>query len=285
MFTTIISAEELATNYNPANWRIVECSFDLNDTEAGRQLYQSGHIPGAQYAHLDEDLSGPIIAGETGRHPLPSTDDMVALLERLGISNDSQVVVYDNKQGAIAARLWWMLRYLGHQAVAVLDGGRTAWALADFHWDNEIPSFPRGMFIPEVQTDLVVSAAQVEQLRQDPAYALVDSRTPERYRGEQEPIDPVAGHIPGAINLPFPQNWDIEGYLLPPTALAARFAELPAAEQTVFYCGSGVTACYNILAYARAGLGNARLYAGSWSEWITDPRRTIRSVKPKSDTP
>jgi thiosulfate/3-mercaptopyruvate sulfurtransferase len=283
MFTTIISAAELATKYDPTYWRIIECSFDLKDTEAGRQLYQGGHIPGAQYAHLDEDLSGEIIPGQTGRHPLPTVEEMVALFERLGISNDSQVVVYDNKQGAIAARLWWMLRYLGHKAVAVLDGGRTAWALADHQWTTDKPRFSPGQFVPTVQSAWVLEAADVEKLRTDSDYCLVDSRTAPRYRGEEEPIDPVGGHIPGAINMPFPENWNAAERLRSTAELQDRFADLPAAKRTIFYCGSGVTACYNLLAYAHAGLGNARLYAGSWSEWITDPTRHIKSVKPKDD--
>ncbi|RMF03612.1 MAG: sulfurtransferase [Bacteroidetes bacterium] len=275
MFTTLISAPELATHYDPTNWRIVECSFDLNDPQAGRKLYAAGHIPGAQYAHLDEDLSGNIIPGQTGRHPLPSVAAMVDLFERLGISNDSQVVVYCNKHGAIAARLWWMLRYLGHKTVAVLDGGRNAWIGAAYAWTKDVPTFSRGNFTPRVQTDWLVDADEVDRIRQQPDYALVDSRTPERYRGDQEPIDPVAGHIPGAINMPFPENWDPTGHLRSPAELQERFAALPPPERSVFYCGSGVTACHNLLAYAHAGLGNARLYAGSWSEWITDSRRAV----------
>ncbi len=269
MFTTIISAIELAAHIENANWRIIECSFDLKNTHFGRQLYQDGHIPGALYAHLDEDLSGDIRPGQTGRHPLPSITKMVALCERLGISSNTQVVVYDNKRGAIAARLWWMLRYLGHTTVAVLDGGRAAWSNADLVWSDIVPVYPRGNFQANVQYHWLVDTQTVAQLPHQADTALVDSRTAPRYRGEEEPIDPIAGHIPGAINLPFPDNWTSEGLLRPPRELHQRFEHLLTTVTPIFYCGSGVTACYNILAYTHAGLGNARLYAGSWSEWIT----------------
>lgn len=275
MFNTIISAVELASSLANTNWRIIDCHHELADTEAGRRAYQQAHIPGALFAHLDEDLSGPIIAGETGRHPLPCVTAMEHLFGRWGITPSTQVVVYDNKRGAIAARLWWMLRYLGHEAVAVLDGGLASWEKEGLPLGTTINTPEPVDFIAKVQTGWVWDADAIAQLDNDTSSVVVDSRAAERYRGEIEPIDPIAGHIPGALNLPFADNWTSEGILKPPAALAQRFENLPDATHTVFYCGSGVTACHNILAYAQAGLGNARLYPGSWSDWITDEQRAI----------
>lgn len=269
MFNTIISAVELAPELANPNWLVIDCRHDLGDLAYGRRAYHQAHIPGAIFAHLEEDLSGPIVPGTTGRHPLPCVTAMEQLFSRWGIGPTTQVVVYDDKRGAIAARLWWMLRYLGHDAVAVLDGGLASWDAAGLPQNTEVRKRPHANFVAKAQKNWTNNAAAVEQLRKSPDAAVVDSRAPERYSGAEEPIDPIAGHVPGAINMPFADNWTSEGLLKSPEELRARFADLPAAEKTTFYCGSGVTACHNILAYAHAGLGNARLYPGSWSDWIT----------------
>ena len=275
MFNTIISAVELASELANPDWLVVDCRHDLADLEYGRRAYHQAHIPGAIFAHLEEDLSGPIVPGTTGRHPLPCVTAMEQLFSRWGISPTTQVVVYDDKRGAIAARLWWMLRYLGHDAVAVLDGGLASWEAAGLPQNLEVRKMPPVNFVAKAQQSWTNDAAAVDHLRTAPDAAVVDSRAPERYRGEEEPIDPIAGHVPGAINMPFADNWTSEGLLKSPEELRARFADLPDAEKTTFYCGSGVTACHNSLSYAHAGLGNARLYPGSWSDWITVEGRGV----------
>lgn len=274
MYTTLITADQLLA-LPPEDLIIIDCRFDLSDTEAGRRAYAEGHLPGATYAHLDDDLSGPVLPGKTGRHPLPCVTAAATLFGRMGVHKGRQVVVYDDKNGAIAARAWWMLRWLGHETVAVLDGGWRAWLAASGPVTREVPERRPVEFIPHPHEDWTITADQVEELRRADDGSLVDSRAPERYRGEVEPIDPIAGHIPGAINLPFTENWDENGRMRTSEELRRRFAALPPAEHAIFYCGSGVTACHNILAYAHAGLGMARLYPGSWSEWIAEPRRDV----------
>ncbi|MEM1215465.1 MAG: sulfurtransferase [Bacteroidota bacterium] len=273
-YYTVISPSTAAKQLHNPKWRFVDCRFSLADTEAGRTAYATAHLPNAYYAHLDDDLSGEILPGQTGRHPLPEVEAMEQLFLSWGIEADTQVVVYDDKRGAIAARLWWMLRYCGHRAVAVLDGGWTAWQAADLPTTAYVPAPGSSNFRANVQHHWLQTANDVATTAQQPGH-LVDSRAARRYQGVEEPIDPVAGHIPGAINLPFADNWDAAGKLRSPAALHSRFADLPSAEETTFYCGSGVTACHNLLAVAHAGLGDARLYAGSWSDWITDPERGV----------
>lgn len=277
MYKTLISSIELQQSYEAGSWVIVDCRFDLKDTEAGRVAYGEAHIPGAIYAHLDHDLSGEIIPGKTGRHPLPKLEQATTMFSLWGIDEQVQVVVYDDKGGGIAARLWWMLRWLGHEAVAVLDGGWPAWQASGFPISNQPTTIRPRQFKAKPDALGRMDAAKIDEVRKGSEYLIVDSRTPERYRGEIEPIDPVAGHIPGAINVPFPANLS-EGKFLDPAALKARFERAlggKPSDQVVFYCGSGVTACHNILAYAHAGLGDALLYPGSWSEWITDNNRAI----------
>ncbi len=276
-FTTLVKPEELAAHLNDPDWVIVDCRHDLADTEAGARAYAGSHVPGARFAHLDKDLSGPVVPGKTGRHPLPEIDQVIDRFSRWGIDSRIQVVAYDDKGGGIAARLWWMLRWLGHPAVAVLDGGWQAWQSGGFPVTDTPPAVQQRTFIPRLQPGWTADANEVESLRQDPAYLVVDSRTPERYSGAVETIDPVAGHIPGAANFPFPSNLE-NGRFKSPEALKAQFEALAdgkPARNTVFYCGSGVTACHNILAWAHAGLGDARLYPGSWSDWITDAGRPV----------
>ena len=278
MYTTLISTKDLAQNLDNEDWAVIDCRFNLSDTEAGRRAYRNGHIPGARYVHLDEGLSGPIVPGKTGRHPLPNPDVAAMRFERLGIGNDVQVVAYDDAGGMVASRLWWMLRWLGHDAVAVLDGGWPRWIEAELPVETAIPEPQPRAFIPRPRPDFLVDVYTVEGIRQLPGFKLVDSRAAERYRGEVEPIDPVAGHIPGALNLSNAETVNAEGIFLDEAALQERFRQAlgePDAEHTIFYCGSGVSACRNILAYKHAGLGDAKLYPGSWSEWITDPKREV----------
>ena len=277
-FSTLISVEGLAQFLTEPNWVIVDCRFWLEDTEKGRQDYLDGHIPGAVYVHLDEDLSGPILPGVTGRHPLPEVDRFAHQLGSWGIGPDSQVVVYDDRGGVIAARLWWMLRWLGHENVAVLDGGYPAWVADGHPVDDNIPNPEKNNFISNIQADMVFSSDDVLQHFGDPGNILIDSRAPERFRGEVEPIDAVAGRIPGAINYPFATNIDPRGHMQLKQVLRGRFESLLGdvhAERVTFYCGSGVTAALNVLAVAHAGLGVPRMYAGSWSQWITDPEKPI----------
>lgn len=278
MYTTLIPADVLEQHLADPDWVVADCRFNLADTEAGRRAYRNGHIPGAVYAHLDESLSGPIIPGKTGRHPLPNPDVAALRFERWGIGADVQVVAYDDAGGMIAARLWWMLRWLGHDAVAVLDGGWPGWVGEGRPLETAIPEPRPRAFIPHPRPEYMVDVRQLEKIRSQAEYKLVDSRDPERYRGEVEPIDPVAGHIPGALNLPNAEAVNEKGLFLSEAALQKRFRQVLGetdAGHTVFYCGSGVSACRNILAYKHAGLGDAKLYPGSWSEWIADPGREV----------
>lgn len=275
---TLVNADALAENLNRDDYVIIDCRFNLGDVEWGEKEYSQAHIPGALYVHLDRDLSSTIIPGKTGRHPLPKVESFVERLSAWGIDERVQVFVYDDRGGAIAARLWWMLHWLGHDHVAVLNGGWTAWQNGGFPVSASPATLSRKAFVPQHRPDLVVDAEYVDSFKENPAYCLVDSRSHERYLGEVEPLDPVAGHIPGAVNLPFAENLDESGLFLSAAQLHVRFAPILAgrpAGRTVFYCGSGVTACHNVLAFVHAGLGMPRLYAGAWSHWITDPGRRV----------
>jgi thiosulfate/3-mercaptopyruvate sulfurtransferase len=277
-YTTLISTAELVPHLADPDWAIFDCRFSLDDPERGRRDYAQTHIAGAVYAHLNEDLAGPIIPGLTGRHPLPAIDVAADKFSEWGIDDRVQVVVYDDAGGTYAARLWWMLRWLGHDAVAVLDGG---WP----KWKSEGRATREGMairfsrrFVPRPRSELLSTTEEVESQMQDARCKLFDSRTAERYRGENETIDPIAGHIPGAISAPYPDNLNPDGTLRSREEVKLRFAALlrgTPADHATFYCGSGVTAAQNILALKHVGLGNAKLYVGSWSEWITDPKRAI----------
>lgn len=272
MFTTLIDVDNLAAHLTDPDWVIVDCRFQLADTELGRREYVAGHIPGAVYAHLDEVLSNPPVT-DNGRHPLPPPEILQERFGRLGIDSQKQVVVYDDKNGMIAARLWWLLRYLGHEATAVLDGGWDAWLAAGQPQRGGVEENSTRQFNGNPRSDWVVLAADVPD-----ATLLVDSRSPERYRGENETIDPVAGHIPDAVNYFYQQNWSDDGRYLSPSQISQQLQAVlgeTGPNEAVFYCGSGVTACVNLLALKHAGLGNGRLYAGSWSDWITDPARPI----------
>ena len=277
-YTTLISTADLAQHLTDPKWAVVDARFSLTETEAGRRDYQAAHIPGAVYAHLDEDLSGPIIPGRTGRHPLPAIEVFAKTLSHWGIEAGTQVVVYDGAGGSVAGRLWWMLRWLGHDAAAVLDGGWARWLKEGRPAKAGVESRPARAFSPHPRPELLAGLEEVADMGQKAEARLVDARAWERYRGEQETIDPVAGHIPGAMCLPITENLGPEGLFLPPTMLRQRFEAMLGGlrpEQVVFYCGSGVSAAHNILAMAHAGLDGSRLYVGSWSEWIADPGRPV----------
>lgn len=264
--TTIVDVNQLADHLHDPAWVIVDCRFDLFDKAAGEKEYEAAHIPGAIYAHLERDLSAPVAdSGLGGRHPLPSLEVMSRLFGRYGIGPDVQVVAYDETSGHYAARLWWMLRFMGHEAVAVLDGGWPAWLDAGLPVTAGRESVPARSFVGRPRWDRMV---RKEDVAGGPL--LVDGRAPERYRGDIEPIDPVAGHIPGAINRPYAANWTTQGRWRPQEDLLADFLALlgdTPAEDGVFYCGSGVSACVNLVAMTYAGLPEGRLYVGSWSEW------------------
>jgi len=271
-FITLISAEELAKNIGDPDWLIADCRFDLADPAAGRRLYLESHVPGACYLDLDEDLSGAPLT-DHGRHPLPSPQALEALFTRLGIGESTQVVAYDSSNAGISARLWWLVQYMGHERVAVLDGGFNAWAEAGLATDAQVFEARPEVFTGSPRHEWLVRLEDVAEAR-----CLVDARLAPRYRGEKEPLDPVAGHIPGARNHPFMRNVDDTGRFLSPGGLRDMFAETLGghpAEEAVYYCGSGVTACQLVLAAAHAGLAPGRLYAGSWSEWCSDSERPV----------
>ena len=274
MFSTVVSTEQLAQHVNDPAWVVIDCRFTLTNTEAGRAAYAQGHIPGARYAHLDQDLAGPK-NGSNGRHPLPEAQVFAQTLGAWGIDADTQVVVYDDSFGAIAVRLWWMLRWMGHDAVALLDGGLPKWQREQRLLKADLPQVTPKVFKAQVRPHMVVDTDAV--LRPTSAL-IVDARAEMRFIGEIEPMDPVAGHVPGAKNLPFDDNLAMDGTLLPAAELRALYTELldgKAPEQVIHMCGSGVTTCHNLLAMEIAGLTGGKLYAGSWSEWVADPSRPV----------
>jgi len=279
-FTTLISVEGLVQNLKNPDWIIIDCRFWLEDTEKGWRDYKESHVPGAVYAHLDDHLCGQIVSGETGRHPLPSPDEIADRLGSWGVDESSQVVVYDDRGGMIASRMWWMLRWLGHETVAVLDGGIPAWIAEGHPVNNDKPNPEATTFIPNIQTAMVFTAEDILLHFGDVGHLLIDSRAPERFRGEVEPIDPIAGRIPGAQNHFWSDNLTLNSHFKIKDVLRGRFSsifgDIPSANVT-FYCGSGVTGAHNVLAVAHSGLGMPRLYPGSWSHWITDSERPIVS--------
>ncbi len=275
--TTLVDTETLSRHVGDPRWIIVDCRFVLSDPGAGRRAYAAGHVPGARYAHLDEDLSSPLTP-VSGRHPLPFPNVLAEKLGRWGIGKTSQVVVYDDSFGAMAARLWWLLRWLGHDAVALLDGGYPKWLREGRPVTPERPVIQATQFHPTINNALWVDAGQVEEMLRARQGLLADARAEERFRGDIEPLDKVAGHIPGAINMPYEDNLDFSGEFMSDEALREHYlAALNGVtpERVVQMCGSGVTACHNLLAMEHAGLSGAKLYAGSWSEWIADPNRPV----------
>lgn len=279
MYKTIINTQKLEENLANPEWKILDCRFNLGDPKEAESNYIVAHIPGAAYAHLDRDLSAPIRPGVTGRHPLPKISDFEKFLGSCGIEQGMQVVVYDATGGALAAsRAWWLLRWLGCDSVAVLDGGWQKWVAEGRSVRGGIEDHEKCVFKAIPHPEMMVTSQQVETRLQTLDFKLLDSRSEDRFRGENETMDPVAGHIPGAISVPFGKNLRPDGTFCTPEELRERFSTIlgnAPVEETVFYCGSGVTANHNILAVEIAGLGTAKLYPGSWSEWITDPNRPV----------
>ena len=280
-YTTLLTTDQLSdyqTNYSISELAIIDCSFSQNNPEQGRLDYEELHIQDAVYAHLLDDLSGPAIPSVTGRNPLPDPDVFARTLSKWGIGPGVQVVAYDDSGGNFASRLWWMLRWMGHDAVAVLDGGLVAWLEADGSTSEGRETRAPVEFRPHIRPELVASIEQVDAIRTDPAWRLIDVRAAERFQGEIELKDPIAGHISGSINAPWRDNLDDADRLLPTDVLSTRFQALfsdTPPQQIVFSCGSGITACHSLLAVHHAGLGEAQLYVGSWSEWITDSSRAM----------
>ncbi len=279
-WNTLISAAALHEHLHDGNLVVVDCRFELGkpQSQAGRNAYKVAHLPGAVYAHLDEDLSGPITT-TSGRHPLPDIKALVATLGRWGIDHSKQVVAYDADNGAMAAaRLWWLLRWLGHPHVAVLDGGFKYWQASGLPLSSSTFTAAPREFIPSLNSELLVDADRVAASVVQPNWRVLDARAPERYAGEVEPLDSVAGHIPGAINYPFARNTGSDGRCLEATALRAQLTQAlgdVTPRHVISMCGSGVTACHNLLAMEVAGLQGAKLYAGSWSEWSKDNSRPV----------
>ena len=275
----LISPQALKDRQEQPGLIILDCRFALEDPDYGLRSYAQGHIEGAQFADLERDLSGPVIKGVTGRHPLPDPDDLIERLRGWGINNDSDVVLYDDGPGAFAARAWWLLAWLGKRdGVLLLDGGLKAWHGAGFPLNLDSVKLPRGHFDGVADNQLLITADALQKRQDDPALTLIDARALPRFRGESEPIDPVAGHIPGAQCAAFNENLDSTGRFLTAEQLKRRFAEKlgdRSPDELVAYCGSGVTACHNLFALALAGYPLGKLYAGSWSEWINDPQRGV----------
>ena len=277
-YTTLIATDDLAAHLD-GSWAIVDCRYDLKDENFGAGQYRAGHIPAAVYASLSHDLAGPA-TGRNGRHPLPTPDAMAATFGRLGIAPGTQVVMYDQDTGMWASRMWWMLRYMGHDAAAVLDGGLARWIREGRPVRAGEEYRPRATFKGRPRPELRADVGDVEARLGDPSLLLVDARAPERFEGRSEPLDRLPGHIPGAVNYFYKSNMTPEGTLLPPDALREQFTTLLGerpAEEAVMYCGSGVSACHNLLAMEHAGLHGTKLYAGSWSEWSSDPDRPVET--------
>jgi thiosulfate/3-mercaptopyruvate sulfurtransferase len=276
-FDTVVDADTLRANLTNSTWRVIDCRHDLLQPQAGERAYASGHIAGAVFAHLDRDLSGAKSA-RSGRHPLPDPQQLVECFRRWGIDQQTQIVVYDAQGGQFAGRLWWLARWLGHDRVALLDGGWQAALKAGLTIETTAPSYPAGRFERASACAQAVDVDGVQRVRADPQWLILDARAPDRYAGENETIDPIGGHIPGAVNRFWQSNLDQDGRFKSPVQLRSEFATLLAGRapsHVIAQCGSGVTACHNLLAMQRAGLLGARLYPGSWSQWITDATRPI----------
>lgn len=277
MMSPLISCEQLAARLDDRDLCIVDCRHQLSDTSHGERVYAQGHIPGAVFMHLDRDLSGPM-NGHNGRHPLPDPAVLARRLGAIGISRQTTVVVYDDAEGMVAGRLWWMLRWLGHERVAVLDGGFPRWAAQGLPLTKDLPSRMPTAFVADSPRDWVVDTTAVLANLDSREFLVIDARGADRFRGENETIDPVGGHIPGALSRPFRDNLNADGTFRPADELRQAYLDLFGGvppEQVVMQCGSGVSACHNLIALELAGLPGARLYAGSWSEWCSDPARPV----------
>jgi thiosulfate/3-mercaptopyruvate sulfurtransferase len=275
----LISPAQLAVRQQQPGLVILDCRFALEDPDYGQCSYAEGHIAGARFADLERDFSGPVTKGVTGRHPLPQPADLIRRLQDWGINQDSDIVLYDDAPGAFAARGWWLLAWLGkREGVYLLDGGLKAWHAAGFPLSLDAPDSTRGNFTGHADKSLLLSADELQVRLGQPQMTLLDARAEPRFRGEVEPIDPIAGHIPGAQCAAFNENLGADGRFLPAEQLKQRFAAKlgdRSPNDLVAYCGSGVTACHNLFALGLAGYPLAKLYAGSWSEWITDPKRGV----------
>ena len=277
MYTTLIDVATLAAHLDAPDWLVIDCRFDLAQPAAGETAYRAGHIPGAIYAHLDRDLASSITPA-SGRHPLPDPERFAATLSGWGVSPATQLVAYDADNGMYASRLWWLSRWIGHRAVAVLDGGFKAWTAARLPTSSEIPARSPTRFMARPNRELWLDTQQVQERVQQSNWRLLDARAPERFAGKVEPLDTAAGHVPGARNHPFATNLAADGRFSAPEELRRRYEQSQAGvadDHTIAMCGSGVTACHLLLAMEHAGKSGARLYAGSWSEWIRDPQRPI----------
>jgi thiosulfate/3-mercaptopyruvate sulfurtransferase len=273
----LVTTEELARHLGDPDWIVIDTRHDLMDPAKGPKAYEAAHIPGAFFLHVDHDLAGPK-TGKNGRHPLPDLATFAAKVNACGVAPGKQVVVYDDLMGNFAVRLWWMLRWLGHDKVALLDGGYPLWVKEGRPTNAEKPAPRAGAFVPRPQLGATVDVHFVDRFREDPSITLLDARTAERYQGLQEPVDPVAGHVPGAVNRFWQKNLQADGRFKDAATLRAEYQQLlgpsdPAA--VVHMCGSGVTACHNLFAMELAGLPGGRLYPGSWSEWCADPARAV----------
>ena len=270
---SVVAIDWLVNYLDDPNVVIIDCRFQLSDPSWGRKQYEASHIPNAYYLDLNQDLSSPV-QKHGGRHPLPNPETLAAKLANMGIhSSQTQVVAYDDSRCAFAARLWWLLRYLGHDQVAVLNGGWKAWQNAAYPTSSEIPPAKTGDFVPQVRQDWVVNREEVKARQEDPKAVIIDSRDGDRYRGEREPIDPVAGHIEGAVNFPWQTVTDEQGKVYDPSKQRQRWLQGESAiaqrQEKIVYCGSGVTACVNLLSLHLAQLDQGKLYAGSWSDWCS----------------
>ncbi len=283
-YTTIVSTQTLENNLNNPDWVIFDCRTSLADRSLGLKNYQENHIPNSFHCHLEKDLSSEITA-DSGRHPIPDFAELIVKLHAWGIGKNTQIVAYDDANGAYAVRLWWQLRAFGFNQVAVLDGGINQWIKEDRELTQDIPqAVPKPeaeQFAFQLDPKAIISTATIQQNIEDKSFTLIDARTPERFRGEQEPLDTVAGRVPGAINRAFQLNLDENGLFLPATELKQQYddllaeAEASAENSIVNMCGSGVTACHNMLAMEITGITDSKLYVGSWSEWIRDEKRPI----------
>jgi thiosulfate/3-mercaptopyruvate sulfurtransferase len=273
----LVTTQELSHHLGDPGWIVFDVRHDLADLEKGRRAYAAGHIPGACFLHLDEDLSGAK-DGTNGRHPLPAAQDLARRMGERGVTPETQVVAYDDVGGSFAVRLWWMLRWLGHERVAVLDGGFPLWMKEGRPIEQEAPVPRAGRFTPHANAEASIDVRFIERTRGDASVKLVDARAPDRYAGRVEPIDPVGGHVPGAINRFWQKNLQADGRFKPAHELRDEFRQLLGdtnPSQVVHMCGSGVTACHNLFAMTLAGLPGARLYPGSWSEWCADRARPV----------
>lgn len=276
-FQTIISVDDLNKNISNQDWFVFDCRFLLKDREGGLKKFNQGHIPGAQYADMDKDLASPMTTF-SGRHPLPNPDELIKKLQSWGVNNSSQIICYDDMSGAFAARMWWLLKWLGHNEVAVLDGGIDKWTENGLTLETDVQQRDEGTFSGDENGGMWVDIKFVEQQLEEGNIDLLDARSSERFTAKDTKTDPVAGHIPGAMSFPFAENLTKQGTFLSAQELQKRFSPLfldAQKKQVINMCGSGVTACHNLLAMSVAGLPMTRLFVGSWSEWIKDKSRPV----------